>query len=45
MDYPRIKQQLNLSINVIGFYDDEGKARYLIYINRHVNETKIELLY
>ena len=27
IDLPRIEQQFNLSINAIGFYDDDGKAR------------------
>ena len=45
MDLPRIEQQLKLLINMIGFYDDEGKARYPIYCSRHVSETEIDLLY
>ena len=28
IDLPRIEQRLNILINVIGFYDDDGKARY-----------------
>ena len=45
MDRPRIEQQLNLSINVVEFYDDERKARYPIYCSRYVSETEIDLLY
>ena len=45
IDLPRIEQRLNISINVIGFYDDDGKARYPIYCSRHVSETEIDLLY
>ena len=44
-DLPRIEQQLNISINVIGFYDGDGKARYPLYCSRHVSETEIDLLY
>ena len=44
-DFPRIEQQLNISINVIGFYDDDGKARYLINCSRNVSETKFDFLY
>ena len=42
---PRIEQQLNISINVIGFYNGDGKARYLTYCSRHVSETEVDLLY
>ena len=45
IDLPRIEQRLNISINVIGFYDDDGKARYPIYCSRHVSETEVDLLY
>ena len=45
IDLPRIEQQLNISINVIGFYDDNGKARYPLYCSRHVSETVVDLLY
>ena len=45
IDLPRIEQQLNLSINVIGFYDDDGKARYPLYCSWHVSETEVDLLY
>ena len=34
IDLSRIEKQLNLSINVIGFYDDDEKARYTIYCSR-----------
>ena len=44
IDFPRIEKQLNLSINVIGFFDGDGKARYPIYSNRHVSKTDIDLL-
>ena len=44
-DLPRIEQQLNISINVIGFYDSDGKERYPLYCSRHVSETEIDLLY
>ena len=30
IDLSRIEQQLNISINVIGFYDNDGNARYPI---------------
>ena len=45
IDLPIIEQQLNLLINVIKFYDDDGKARYPIYCSRHVSEKKVDLLY
>ena len=45
IDLPRIEQQLNFSINVIGFYDDDGKARYPYYCSRDVSETEVDLLY
>ena len=44
-DLSSIEQQINISINVIGFYDGDCKARYPIYCSRHVNETEIDLLY
>ena len=44
IDILRIEQQLNISINVIGLYNDDGKARYPIYCSRHVSETEIDLL-
>ena len=45
IDLLRIEQRLNISINVIGFYDDDGKARAPLYCSRHVSETEIDLLY
>ena len=45
IDIPRIEQQLNISINVIGFYDDDGKVRYPLYCNRPMSETEVDLLY
>ena len=45
IDLPQIEQRLNISINVIGFYDGDGKARYPIYCSRHVSETEVDLLY
>ena len=45
IDLPQIEQRLNISINVIGFYDADGKARYQIYCSRHVSETEVDLLY
>ena len=45
IDLPRIEQRLNISINVIGFYDNDGKARYPLYCSRHVSETEVDLLY
>ena len=45
IDLPRIEQRLNISINAIGFYDDDGTARYPQIFSRHVSETEIDLLY
>ena len=45
IDFPKIEQRLNISINVIGFYGDDGKARYPIYCSRHVSKTKVHFLY
>ena len=41
----KIKKQLNISINVIGFSDSDGKAPYPICCSQHVSETGIDLLY
>ena len=45
IDLPQIELRLNISINVIGFYDGDGKARYPIYCSRQVRETEVDLLY
>ena len=45
IDLFQIEERLNISINVIGFYDSDGKARYPINCSQHVSETEIDLLY
>ena len=34
-----------MSINLISYYDDEGRARYPLYISRRNSPTEIDLLY
>ena len=43
---PMIEEMLNLKINVFSFYDDEGKARYPLYVSKRTQFRKeIDLLY
>ena len=42
IDFSLIEQQLNISINVIEFYDCDGKPRYPMYCSRHVSVTEID---
>jgi hypothetical protein len=44
-DLPDIEGTLNISINVFSFYDDEGKARYPVYISRRRAPHEVDLLY
>ena len=44
-DIRQIEEQLNMSINLISYYDDEGRARYPLYISRRNSPTEIDLLY
>ena len=34
-DVPEIERRVGLSINVFAYYDDEGRARYPVYISRY----------
>ena len=45
IDLQKLEQQMNISINVIRIYDNNGKARYPIYCNQHVSKTEVDLLY
>ena len=42
---PEIEQQLEISYNIFSFFDDEGKARYPLYISKTKFPRKIDLLY
>ena len=43
---PAIEETLNLKLNVFSFYDDQGKARYPLYISKRTQFHKeIDLLY
>ena len=44
-DLPEIEEQLQMSINVISYYDDIGRARYPLYISKREYPTQIDLLY
>ena len=44
-DLPEIEEQLQMSINVISYYDDIGRARYPLYISKRDYPTQIDLLY
>lgn len=44
-DIPLVEDQLRIAINVFSFYDDEGRARYPIYISRKKYAQTIDLLY
>ena len=45
-DIARIEEQLDLKINLFGFFDDEGKGRYPLYISkRQQARQEIDLLY
>jgi hypothetical protein len=42
---PDLEKQLNISINVFSFFDDEGRGRYPIHISTFVADRQIDLLY
>jgi hypothetical protein len=51
LDYPieidqfeDIEERINIPFNVYTFYDDEGRARYPLYISREDPDTAIDLL-
>ena len=46
-DIPALETKLKLSINVFSFYDDDGRARYPVYVSERNQKdaTEIDLLY
>ena len=44
-DIPNHEDMLQVNINVISFYDDEGKARYPLYVSKKKFAKSIDLLY
>ena len=44
-DIPTIEDKMGVSINVFGFKDDNGKARYPLYVSEKGHEKMIELLF
>ena len=45
-DIPQLEEKLKLKINLFSFYDDEGRARYPLYISQQTEFTQeIDLLY
>ncbi len=44
-EIPSIEDRLQIGINVFSFYDDEGRARYPIYVSQKNLAKTIDLLY
>lgn len=44
-EIPSIEDQLEICINIFSFYDDEGRARYPIYVSKKNFQKTIDLLY
>ena len=44
-DIPPIEDILHVNINIYGFYDDEGKSRYPLYVSKKKSLKSIDLLF
>ena len=42
---PQLEDQLQLRINLISFFDDEGRGRYPFYISKKTYPEEVDLLY
>ena len=44
-DIPQLEDLLQLNINVYSFYDDQGRARYPLYVSKKKHPQTIDLLF
>ena len=45
INIPQLEEWLNLSINLFGYFDDNGTARHPMHISRYNSPIQIDLLY
>ena len=45
IEMQEIEEKLHININLFGFYDDIGKARFPMYISKQNFERTVDLLY